>query len=186
MLNINEIIKDHNRLITQLETQIPFIEQLATLMVNSLRNGGKIFWMGNGGSAADAQHLAAELIGRFKHERVALASLALNTDTSVLTSLANDYDYSCVFARQLEALCNPNDIVVGLTTSGNSLNVIKGLDVARAKGAVAIAFTGHQGGKVIQSADHNFIVPSTITERIQEVHIFVGHLLCEYIEQSFL
>ena len=152
-------------------------------MTTAVRNNGTIFWMGNGGSAADAQHMAAELIGRFKRERRALPSIALTTDTSILTSLANDYDYSIIFARQLAALCKPGDVVVGLSASGNSENVIKGLETAKAKQAVTVALTGGQGGKMIHYADYSLIVPSNETARIQEAHILIGHILCDGIEQ---
>lgn len=186
MLNIAEIIQEHNKVIAQLERLIPTIDQIAAVMTTAVRNNGTIFWLGNGGSAADAQHMAAELIGRFKRERQALPSLALTTDSSVLTSLTNDYDYSIVFSRQLAALCRPGDIVVGLSTSGNSENVNKGLETAKAKHAVTIALTGKTGGEMLNYADYSLIVPSDDTARIQEAHILIGHILCDCIEQCFV
>jgi len=186
MLNIAEIIQEHSKVIAQLEKQIPTIDQIAAVMTTAVRNNGTIFWIGNGGSAADAQHLAAELIGRFKRERQALPSLALTTDSSVLTALSNDYDYSIVFSRQLDALCKPGDVVVGLSTSGNSENVNKGLDAAKARHAITIALTGKDGGKIINHADYSLIVPSDDTARIQEAHILIGHILCDCIEQCLI
>lgn len=183
MSNIANLIQEHHQVIAQLEKLIPTIDQIAAVMTTAVRNNATIFWIGNGGSAADAQHMAAELVGRFKRERRAIPSLALTTDSSVLTALTNDYDYSILFSRQLEALCKPGDIVVGLTTSGNSPNILKGLEAAKQKNAVTIALTGNDGGKVIHYADYHLIVPSHDTARIQEAHSLVCHILCDCIEQ---
>lgn len=185
MVDIAAIFNEHQAVITKLQDLIPKINHVAARMVKAVQQGGKIFWMGNGGSAADAQHLAAELIGRFKAERRALPSISLSTDTSILTCLSNDYDYSIVFSRQLEALCQPQDVVVGLTTSGNSSNVLKGIEIAKAKGAYTVGLAGHQGGKIAGLVDDCFIVPSTNTARIQEGHILIGHTLCECVEHAF-
>ncbi|CAM4456219.1 MAG: Phosphoheptose isomerase 1 [Legionellaceae bacterium] len=182
MLNTAEIIQEHIKVIAQLEKQIPAIEQIAAVMSTAIRNQGTIFWIGNGGSAADAQHMAAELVGRFKTERKALSSIALTTDTSILTSLSNDYDYSIIFSRQVEALCKPGDIVIGLSTSGNSKNVCKGLEAAKACQAITIGLTGGNGGKLIHYSDYYLMVPSHDTARIQEAHGLIGHILCGYIE----
>ncbi|WP_180683583.1 D-sedoheptulose-7-phosphate isomerase [Tepidicella baoligensis] len=147
-----------------------------------LAAGGKVVWMGNGGSAADAQHLAAEFMVRYKRERAPLASMALTTDTSILTAHANDYDFSTVFERQVQGIVKPQDVVIGLTTSGNSANVNLGLQAANAMGAYTVALTGRDGGKVASIAQLPIIVRSDETARIQEVHMFLGHWLCEALD----
>ncbi|OGT42497.1 MAG: phosphoheptose isomerase [Gammaproteobacteria bacterium RIFCSPHIGHO2_12_FULL_40_19] len=184
MLNILESLREHQQLIQLMEPLIPKIEKIAIRITEAVLQGGTVFWMGNGGSAADAQHLAAELVGRFKKERRAIPSLSLSTDTSVLTCLSNDYDYSVIFARQLEALCRPGDVVIGLSTSGNSLNVLKGFEMAQQKSAHTIALTGGTGGKLLALALESLIVPSSVTARIQEAHIFLGHVICEWVENA--
>lgn len=145
-------------------------------------NGGKVVWMGNGGSAADAQHLAAEFMVRYKQERAPLASMALTTDTSILTAHANDYEFSTVFERQVQGIVKPQDVVVGLTTSGNSANINLGLKAANALGAYTVALTGRDGGQVAGIANLPIIVRSNETARIQEVHMFLGHWLCEALD----
>jgi D-sedoheptulose 7-phosphate isomerase len=155
-------------------------------MTATLRAGGKILWCGNGGSASDSQHLAAEIVGRFRRERKGLASVALTTDTTLLTSVANDYGFEAVFARQVEALGNPGDMIVGISTSGNSRNVIAALEAARSQGLVTVAFTGAGGGKLAALADHLFAVASSETARIQEAHILAGHMLCDWIELDWV
>lgn len=164
---------------------IPDIVLATNKIIASLKSGGKLLLMGNGGSAADAQHLAAELIGRFQVERQALPAIALNTDTSILTCLSNDYDYSIVFSRQLEALCQTNDVVIGLSTSGNSKNILKGIATAKQKNAYTIGFSGNQGGELAKLVDLAINIPSSNTARIQEAHIFIGHTICQLIEQAF-
>jgi D-sedoheptulose 7-phosphate isomerase len=144
--------------------------------------GGKVVWMGNGGSAADAQHLAAEFMVRYKQERAPLASMALTTDTSILTAHSNDYDFSTVFERQVQGIVKPQDVVVGLTTSGNSANINLGLQAANAIGAYTVALTGRDGGKVASIAKLPIIVRNDETARIQEVHMFLGHWLCEALD----
>jgi D-sedoheptulose 7-phosphate isomerase len=183
-MNIEQAITEHMTVIKQLEHMAPKIRELAAYMVTALKKGGKIFWMGNGGSAADAQHLAAELIGRFCRERPAIPSIALSTDTSILTSVANDYDYSRIFARQLEALCLTNDVVVGISTSGNSPNILAGIETAREKGAMTVGFLGHTGGLLATKVEHSILIPSDNTARIQEAHILIGHILCDCIERA--
>lgn len=185
-MNILHLLRDHQTVMSQLEGMVTMIEAAAHRMHESLSHGGKIFFMGNGGSAADSQHLAAELIGRFMAERRALPAIALNTDTAILTALSNDYDYSLVFARQLEALCQPHDVVIGLSTSGNSKNVLKGMEAAKKIGAYTIGLTGQSGGKLVNLVDLCLRVPSTHTPRIQEAHMFIGHTLCEALEQMTL
>jgi len=150
--------------------------------VSTLRAGGKILWCGNGGSAGDSQHLAAELVGRYRRERRGMASLALTTDSSALTSIANDYGYEAVFSRQVEALGVEGDLLVGISTSGNSQNVVAALAAARRHGMATVAFTGAGGGRIAKLADHLFAVASKETARIQEAHILAGHMLCDWIE----
>jgi len=149
-----------------------------------LRGGHTIFWFGNGGSAADAQHLASELVGRFQRERDGLRSFALTTDASVMTSLSNDFGYEQVFARQIDALCRAGDVAVGISTSGNSPNVIAGVAAARAAGAVTIGMTGAGGGALAGRVDLCLAVPSEVTARVQEGHMLLGHTLCELIEDA--
>ena len=153
-------------------------------MTRAILSRHKILWCGNGGSAADSQHLAAELMGRFRRERCGLASIALTTDTSILTSVANDYGYERVFQRQVEALCNDGDVVVGLSTSGMSRNVCAALEMARRMGAFTVAFTGESGGAMAEVADVTLRIPSKDTARIQEAHITIGHIACSLIEQA--
>jgi len=153
------------------------------IMAEAIKSGNKILLFGNGGSAADAQHIAAEIVGRFKKERRALPAIALTTDTSILTAVGNDYGFETIFERQIEALCMPGDIAIGITTSGNSPNVIKGLMKAHDLGATTVAFTGRNGGKVVDIAHYSFVVPSYDTARIQECHITLGHVLCEIIDR---
>nr|WP_274605267.1 D-sedoheptulose 7-phosphate isomerase [Phaeovibrio sulfidiphilus] len=148
----------------------------------SLRNGGKLLFCGNGGSAADAQHWAGELVARFYYDRPGLAAVALTTDTSILTAVGNDYGYDHVFSRQVEALGVPGDVLFALSTSGNSPNVVRALEVARARGMLTVGFTGQAGGKMLDLCDICFRVPSTCTPRIQEGHELLGHTLCQMIE----
>lgn len=156
----------------------------ARMMVESFRKGGKVILFGNGGSAADAQHLAAELVGKFGMERAALPALALNVNTSVLTSISNDIDYSAVFSRQVEALAAPGDVVVGISTSGRSESVLEGLKAARRKGARTIGMTGLSGEPLRRAVDLCLTAPSHKTPRIQEVHITMGHIICELVERG--
>ena len=175
-------IAEHLEVVRQVETQQAALESIAVAMTASLRASGKILWCGNGGSAGDSQHLAAELVGRFQRERRGMASVALTTDSSVVTSIANDYGFAAVFARQVEALGAAGDVLVGISTSGNSENVIAALRTARDQGLVTVAFTGAGGGKMAGLADHLFAVGSRVTARIQEAHILAGHMLCDWIE----
>ncbi len=182
MIDIERKIDEHVEVIHAIRAFSGMIAELGKLMANRLAGGGKILWMGNGGSAADCQHLAAELVGRFSRERPALPSIALTTDTSALTAISNDYGYEKVFARQIEALCQPGDVVVGISTSGNSANVLEGLKAARDRGALTVGLTGSNGGSMGPLVDYCFIVPSRDTARIQEAHILMGHLLCDWTE----
>jgi D-sedoheptulose 7-phosphate isomerase len=177
-----ESLDNHQEVIRHLEASVPLLERVAERMVAAIQGGGKVLWFGNGGSAADAQHLAAELVGRFRRERHGLASIALTTDTSVLTAIGNDYGFECIFSRQVEALCTPRDVVVGISTSGNSPNVYEGLVKAKEIGAYTFAMTGESGGRICHVADACLRVASNQAARIQEGHILVGHMLCDCVE----
>ena len=174
----------HMAMFNALEPLFPLISEVGIAMQNTIKNGGKILLMGNGGSAADSQHIAAEIVGRFKKERKGLPAIALTTDTSILTSVGNDYGYDYIFARRIEALCRPEDLVIGLTTSGNSANVVRAIEAANAIGATTVGMTGGTGGKLNALCKHNIVVPSNVTARIQEAHIFIGHSLCEILESD--
>lgn len=164
--------------------QIDAIEKAARLIIASLKVGGKLLIFGNGGSAADSQHIAAELIGRFKKERKAVAAIALTTDTSILTAIANDYGYNAVFSRQIEGLGRKGDAALGISTSGNSMNVVEALKKAKSMGLKTIGMTGEGGGAVKAVSDVTIAVPSKDTARIQESHGVTGHILCELIENA--
>ncbi len=166
------------------KTRVEIIARIAEVIVDAYRQGNKVLWFGNGGSAADAQHLACELVSRFYLERKALASIALTTNTSELTAIANDYDFNHVFARQVEALVNPGDVVIGISTSGNSPNVIEGIKKAKQLGAITVAFTGATGGKLKGNVDFLLDVPSSVTPHIQESHIMIGHIICYLVEKE--
>jgi D-sedoheptulose 7-phosphate isomerase len=172
---------DHYAVIKALEPLIPQIRVVGDRMAESIEQGGKILWMGNGGSAADSQHMAAEIVGRFTRERKGLPSIALTTDSSILTAVANDYGYEAVFRRQVEALCNPGDVVVGISTSGNSKNVVAALQLAKETGAFTVGLTG-PGGMIKEIVDVCLGVPSLVTARIQEAHELIGHILCDIVE----
>lgn len=161
------------------------IISVAKKIINSFQNNGKLFLIGNGGSAADSQHIAAELVGKFQKERKALNAEALTTNTSNLTALGNDYDFNYIYARQVEAKVNKSDILIGLTTSGNSKNIIEAFKKAKEIGAITIAFTGNKQNMLISEySDIILKVPSDITARIQEMHIMIGHIICELIENN--
>ena len=164
------------------KSQAENIEKAARVIISALRLGGKLLIFGNGGSAADSQHIAAELVGRFKKERRALAAIALTTDTSILTALGNDYGYDTIFARQVEALGREGDVAMGLSTSGNSKNVIEALKKARSAGVKTIGLTGTGGGAMKDLCDVLIAVDSKNTPRIQEAHTLISHILCELIE----
>jgi len=167
-----------------LRNQTDQIAGIAQLMIDCLRKDGKVIVFGNGGSASDSQHIAAELVGRFKKDRSALAGIALTTNTSILTSLANDYGYDVVFSRQVEALGKKNDVVLGISTSGKAKNVALGIKQAKKMGIKTVALSGGDGGEIVKLADVSLVVPSKITARIQEAHITIAHIICEMIEQE--
>jgi D-sedoheptulose 7-phosphate isomerase len=177
-------ITEHLRVVQALHDDHSVLERIASKMSAAILRGNKILWCGNGGSAADSQHLAAELVGRFLRERRALPSIALTTNTSILSAIGNDYGYEVIFRRQVEALCVAGDVLVGISTSGNSRNVCLALEKAREMGAYTVAFTGRNGGGMSRVAEDTLQIPSAETPRIQEGHILCGHMLCDYIEQS--
>ena len=185
---INEIrkqLQDHRALIELLERDMaPMIAEMGSLISAALTNGNKLLVMGNGGSAADSQHFVAEIVGRFKMERKALPAVALSTDTSILTAIGNDYGFDSIFSRQVEALAAPGDIVVGLSTSGNSPNVLKALNAAREQGCRTIGLLGKDGGSIRSACDLALVVPSTDTPRIQEGHITIIHIVCDLVEKK--
>lgn len=160
------------------------VEQIVKEMVASYRNDGKVLWAGNGGSAADAQHLAAELSGRFYYDRPPLFSEALHVNTSYTTAVANDYSYDVIFSRLVKAMGRKGDVLIGLSTSGNSVNVIKALEEANQTGMVTVAFTGETGGKMKDAAKYLVNIPSKDTPRIQECHMILGHTICELVEME--
>ena len=169
-----------------LHEQMQLLIEMGMRLRSCLLAGGKILLLGNGGSAADCQHIAAEIVGRYKRERRGLPAIALTTDTSILTAVGNDYGFEHVFSRQVEALCTPKDVVIGLSTSGNSPNVLAAIHTARQIGAFTIGLTGGGGGKLAQCCDLSLVVASNDTPRIQEAHILVGHMLCDLIDAETL
>jgi len=160
------------------------LASIATAVVEAYRTGNKVLLFGNGGSAADAQHIAAELVGRFYKDRKPLAAVALNANTSSMSAVANDYSFDEVFEREVKALGHPGDVAIGISTSGNSENVVRALDSAKAEGLVTVAFTGSSGGRLKEGVDHCLRVPSDDTARIQEGHITAGHIMCELVENA--
>jgi D-sedoheptulose 7-phosphate isomerase len=178
-------LTEHQAAVQRLTEFVPFIEDLAGRLVESLKAGGKVLFFGNGGSAADAQHLAAELVVRYRVNRKALAGIALTTDTSILTAGGNDFGFDSIYARQVEALGRKGDVVIGISTSGNSANVVNGLVEAKKQGCLAVAFTAEGGGRCAEVADLCFRAPSPITARAQECHLLVGHILCDWVEKAF-
>lgn len=178
---LKESIEVKNLVIKNL---VPQIEKAARLMIDALKAGNKIMFFGNGGSAADSQHLAAELIGRYRKDRKSLPAISLTTDTSILTAVSNDYGFETVFARQIEGLAKPGDVAFGISTSGNSRNVIEGLEKAKGMDCKAIGLLGCDGGRIAEVVDIAITVPCRTTPRIQESHITIGHILCQLIESE--
>ena len=179
-------LAEHLEVIQALNDQQHVLDQIASEMVLAVSMGGKILWCGNGGSAADAQHLNGQLVVRYRYDRAGIPSIALSTDTSILTAASNNYGYEHIFQRQVETLARKGDVVVAISTSGNSRNVFLALEAARKIGAVTVAFTGKGGGQVAKAADFLFEVPSGDTPRIQEAHILAGHVLCEILEKELM
>ena len=182
---ISSHIEEHKNVINSFDDEIiNKIEEVSNILVNVLSNGNTIFWCGNGGSAGDSQHLAAELIGRYKKDRRPLKSLALTTDSSAITCIANDYSYEKIFERQIEGLGVNGDALIGITTSGNSANVINALSKCSEIGVTSICLLGKDGGVAKSVADHSIIVESDSTARIQEMHIMIGQIFCDLIEHG--
>ncbi|MBS1232530.1 MAG: gmhA [Nitrospirae bacterium] len=165
------------------EKNIDRIYEVSKVIAGAFNDGKKLILFGNGGSSTDASHIAAEFINRFKRERPGLPALALNTDMAVITSIANDYDFSEIFAKQLKAISEEGDVVIAISTSGNSPNILKAMDVAKKKRLVTVAFTGLKGEKFASKAQYAFLVPSDSTQRIQETHITLGHVVCQMVEE---
>jgi D-sedoheptulose 7-phosphate isomerase len=185
-LIIEEEFKNHIKISQRSMENLGFdIENAARICIEALKNNGKILIFGNGGSAADSQHIAAELVGRYKNDRRGLAAIALSTDTSAITSISNDFGYENVFKRQVQALANSGDVVMGISTGGTSKNVISAIELANDIGCNIIGLSGKDGGAMNNICDVNIVVPSEDTPRIQEMHIFIGHILCNLIEQEF-
>lgn len=176
--NIDESIKTKERL----KKQVKIIEKISDLISNTIQKEGKVFLFGNGGSAADAQHIAAELVGKFQKKRKGLPAIALTTNTSILTSIGNDFGYDFVFERQVESLVKSTDLVIGISTSGNSENVLRGIKLAKKIGAITIGLTGSNPNKLEKISDITLKIPSNNTQRIQEAHILIGHIICEIVE----
>ena len=190
MKNLSIKLEIHNKILDSSESikksieNIPEIIRIIESITKSLKKGNKIILFGNGGSAADAQHIAAELVGRFGYDRKSLPAISLTADTSVITSIGNDYSFEKIFSRQCESLVNKGDVVVGISTSGNSINVKNGLLVSKRKGAKTIGFLGHKGGHIKNIVDIPLIVNSNSTPRIQEVHRTTAHIICEMVEKN--
>ncbi len=182
---IQHCLNEHIKITKKMEQLLPLIQNAGDLCLNALKNGNKILIAGNGGSAADSQHFSAELTGRFKKERISLPAIALTTDTSALTAIGNDYGYEYVFSRQLEALGNEEDVLIGISTSGNSKNIIEAISKAKEKNIKIITLLGKDGGQIKDLGDINIIIPSNDTPRIQEMHIMVLHMICQIIDEGF-
>ena len=181
---IKKNLNEHKEVLDQLDSLETQITDVASILIEALDNNKTIFWCGNGGSASDSQHLAGELIGRFKGNRKPLKSIALNSDSAVMTCIVNDYGYEHIFSRQIEALGIEGDVLIGVSTSGQSKNVNNALKIAKEKKLHTIGFLGKGGGTGIEIAAHTILVPSNSTARIQEMHITIGHILCDLIEEG--
>jgi len=182
---INGLIEKHIETIEKLKDYNSTIKEIASLFINALKNGNKIIFFGNGGSAADAQHLSAELVGKFKKtKRRPLASIALNTNTSIITAVGNDFGFKDIFSYQIDALAKKGDIAVGISTSGNSENVISAILKAKENGITTVGFLGRDGGQLINHVDIYLLVNSNDTARIQETHILAGHIICEIVDNE--
>ena len=185
---MNHLIKkhvlEHRSVIDSMDQLYDSIEKVAVVLINCLKNEGTIFWCGNGGSAADSQHLAGELVGRFCGDRRPLKSISLNADTAVMTCIVNDYGYEHIFSRQIEGIGTEGDVLIGISTSGNSININNALIMANQKKIETIALLGKGGGGALELARYNLVVPSNSTARVQEMHILIGHILCDLIEEG--
>jgi D-sedoheptulose 7-phosphate isomerase len=176
-------LADHRRLMAEIDELIPTIEDLVSRLCQTFQAGGRVYTFGNGGSAADAQHLAAELIGRYRRTRRPLPAVSLSVDPSVVTCIGNDFGYEVVFARQVEALAVPGDVVIAFSTSGRSESIVRGLEAARLAGATTVLLTGGDGGPAMAHADISLVVPATDTARVQEVHVLLLHLVSDGVDR---
>jgi D-sedoheptulose 7-phosphate isomerase len=181
---INEHLLEHKATLEQLHNHVDEIENIAKILINALRNKKTIFWCGNGGSASDAQHLAGELVGRYVGDRRPLKSISLNADSAVMTCIVNDYGYEYIFSRQVDGLGSDGDVLVGISTSGNSQNVLNAFKVANQKQITTIGLLGKGGGKALSLVSEAIVIDSNTTARIQEMHITIGHILCDLIEEG--
>ena len=181
---IEKTFADHAQAIQSLAASLQLLQRMADMLIESLRAGGKVLTFGNGGSAADAQHIAGEFLGRFRRERPAFAAIALSTDTSTITAIGNDYSFDQIFARQIEGLIRPDDVAWGLSTSGNSADVVLALQAAKDRGAKTLAFSGGDGGTLAKVADLSLVISAEQTARIQEAHQLAYHILCDLVESA--
>lgn len=180
---IENVFNSHENVLKKSEILYPQIEKIANLCKNAFESGNKILVCGNGGSAADSQHIAAEFVARYSKNRKSLPAVALTTDTSILTAISNDYEYNCVFSRQVESIGNSGDVLIGISTSGQSKSVINAINTANKNGIKTVAFTG-KNGKILENiSDISLVIPSDITARIQEMHILCAHIICEIIDE---
>lgn len=186
MMDFERCIIEHEQAVMALrETQLSIIQKMADVCRDAVRQGHKILICGNGGSAADSQHIAAEFVGRFVKERQGLSAIALTTDTSILTAIGNDYGYDEVFRRQVEALGQDGDVILGISTSGNSANVVEAFAQAKKQGLKILAFTGPKESRMSELAEFTLQVPASVTARVQECHIMVGHIICQYVDEDY-
>ncbi len=183
---ISEAINANKAALKILEGNSQAIKDIASLMISAFQKGGKVLFCGNGGSAADAQHLAAELVGRFKKNRDPLPSVALSVNTSILTAVGNDFGFDEIFSRQVQALASSNDVLVGISTSGDSKNIIKAIKKAKELGLKVVAFLGKDGGQIADLVNTKLLISCSDTPRIQEMHILAGHIICEIVEDHFV
>ena len=184
-IDFDHAVQAHNKAVDSLSEIKAEVTLAATVMVESIKKGGRIYWLGNGGSAADAQHYAAELMVRYTRNRRPIPSIALTTDSSLLTAHSNDFEFESVFERQVDALVTPNDVVVGISTSGNSQNVFLAMRSANSIGAKSIGILGNDGGEIGGIVNYPIIVRNQITAHIQECHLVIGHFLCDFVESEF-
>lgn len=186
LITIQNAVEEHRQVLSATESLAPLVAAAAVRISESLASGGKLLLCGNGGSACDAQHLAAEFVGRFLKNRRAFAAIALNTDVAALTAIGNDFGFEQIFARQIEALGQEGDMLIAISTSGNSPNVLRAVEEARRKELYVIGLTGGTGGQLALAANLALVVPSTTTARVQEMHILLGHAICQYVEEALL
>ena len=183
-VNMEKIFLQSSNLIKESATLIPEIEKVLQIIINCIKRGNKIIVFGNGGSAADAQHIAAEFVGKFQKDRFSFPAIALTTDSSIITSIGNDFSFENIFSRQCESLVNLDDVVIAISTSGNSKNIVKGLEMSKKRGAKTISLLGNSGGIIKNYSDIAIIVDSSVTANIQEVHRIIYHIICNLVEKS--